>query len=207
MKNARQVILSVLLLVSLSRCSKKDDPSFTNTANTPEFFSTGKIDGVNLSIMAGVSGYTQTYTTTHNGLYYQFKSLLSSPGCVTCPGKLQIAFNDSSLVPNGQKSHILNHLTAGKNIEFGFGSQPLANAGKVIITWTNSFGTMYTSELKKQTSPVYFRITEIGPYTFVSDSIRTITRVKAEFECTVYTPANDSLTLQNIVTVFAIDNK
>lgn len=205
MKNPNSIFLLIVLAIVLVACKKKDDPEFLLPANTPVFYSIGQINGSAIILQAGVSGYTQTNNYSHNGAYYQFKSLLASDKCSSCPGNLQIAFNDSTPIPNGQPSAILNHLKAGKNIQYALGSNPIANMGKAIITWTNSSGIMFTSERKKQPSSSYLNILEVGPYTDMANGGKLLTRVKAEINCRVYTPSNDSLDITNLVTVFSID--
>jgi PKD repeat protein len=97
MKKNYFICLIILISVSITSC-KKDDPKpiSQSQAQAPVFSFSGEINGMPLSLQAGMNDYfvSTSYALNQNGVY-EFNSSFKNKNCASnCPNSLSISIND-----------------------------------------------------------------------------------------------------------------
>ncbi len=91
-----RVLITTLTLAALIFSCKKKELPVAEEGNSPQFYFTGKVNGSDVMLEAGVndyymfSGYTQNSTTN----VYGFKAALKQNNCTTCNNSIEIEIND-----------------------------------------------------------------------------------------------------------------
>lgn len=132
MKKLSLFLFSALILFS---CKKKELPKDTQE-NDPQFYFSGKVNGTQINIHAGVNEYYMfsSYLVDANNLY-TFKSALQPSNCSNCPNSLQVEIKDHRFsVTNG---------SSGSDSAFTFKYYPLCSGNSLPVKHSASFYSLF----------------------------------------------------------------
>ena len=175
MKKNYFIYTITLLLLSALSCKKEDPKPDQSQAQAPVFAFSGEINGLPISLQAGVNNFfiASSYTMDQNGVY-EFNSTFQSKDCSSnCPNTLNISIKDYR--PYTAKPTVIDSSIAVGNYLFAAPSGIASRFNQAFIGGLlNNTATIYTWNFGDNT-PVVNASTAVVNHTYLNPGAYNVT--------------------------------